>query len=390
VFFENDGITGSRIPRKIDLEEKRVCVPFLLIQETVLPLHNDYASPVVAPRVDVPSGGDALRTAPSVDAPIDENTSNASQMEEPASNDVVPNDEPQQNPVVENKQNNEPPRRSQCEWRPAISDDYMVYVYEDTNDIGIETDPSSFKEAMKSRHSFEWLDTMNDEMKSMSTNDVWYLVEIPKGAKTVGFKWVYKTKQDSKGNIERFKERLMAKGFTQREGIDYTKIFSPVSSKDSFRIIMTLVAHYDLELHQIDVNTTFLNGNLQENVYMAQPEGFAVEGKEHMGCKLKKSLYGLRQASRQWYIKFDGVIRSFDFAENKVDNCIYVKFKRKDFTILMLYVDGILLASSDKNILYETKSFLFSNFDMKDLGDASYVLGIEIHLYRTKGVLGLS
>jgi hypothetical protein len=135
---------------------------------------------------------------------------------------------------------------------------------------------------MKSRHSPGWLDAMKDEMKSMSTNDVWDLVEIPKGAKTVSCKWVYKTKQDSKGNIERFKTRLMAKGFTQREGIDYTETFSHVSSKDSFRIIMALVAHYDLELHQMNIKTTFLNGNLQENVYMAQPEGFAVEGKEHM------------------------------------------------------------------------------------------------------------
>jgi hypothetical protein len=128
----------------------------------------------------------------------------------------------------------------------------------------------------------------------------------------------------------------------------------------------------------------------KKNVYMAQPEGFAVEGKEHMRCKLEKSLYGLKQASRQWYIKFDGVIRSFGFTENKVDNCIYVKFKGNGFTIWVLYVDDILLASTDKNMLYETKSFLSSNFDMKDLGDASYVLGIKIHRDQTKDVLGLS
>jgi hypothetical protein len=230
---------------------------------------------------------------------------------------------------------------------------------------------------------------MKDEMESMSTNDIWDLVEIPKGAKTVSCKWIYKTKHDSKGNIERFKARLMAKGFTQREGIDYTETFSPVSSKDSFRIIMVFVTHYDLELHQMDVKTAFLNGNLQENVYMAQPLGFAV-GKKHMKCKLKKSLYGLKQASRQWYIKFDEVIRSFDFSENKVDNCIYVKFNKKVFTILVLYVDDILFASNDKNMLYETKSFLSSNFNMKDLGDASYVLVIKIQQDRTKVVLGLS
>jgi hypothetical protein len=106
-------------------------------------------------------------------------------------------------------------------------------------------------------------------------------------------------KCDSKGNVERFKTRLVVKGFMQREGIYYNEIFSPVSCKDSFRIIMALVAHYDLELHQMDVKTAFLNGDLFENVYMAQPKGFVVEGKENMECRLKKSIYGLKQASRK-------------------------------------------------------------------------------------------
>ena len=119
----------------------------------------------------------------------------------------------------------------------------------------------------------------------------------------------------------------MAKGFTQREGIDYNETFSPVLCKDSFRIIMALVAHYDLELHQIDVKTAFLNGDLKENIYMAQPKGFVVEEKEHMGCHLKKSIYGLKQASRQWYLKFDSTIRKFGFQENIEDNCVYAKFK---------------------------------------------------------------
>ena len=182
----------------------------------------------------------------------------------------------------------------------------------------------------------------------------------------------------------------MAKGFTQREGIDYHETFSPVSTKDSFRIIMALVAHFDLELHQMDVKTSFLNGELEENVFMAQPKGFVVSGKEHMGCHLRRSIYGLKQASRQWYIKFDQTIRKFGFEENKEDNCIYAKFRKGKYIFLVLYVDDILLASSDKDLLAETKGFLSSNFDMKDMGEASYVLGIEIHRDRQKGVLGLS
>jgi hypothetical protein len=133
----------------------------------------------------------------------------------------------------------------------------------------MEDDPTSFEEAMRSEYSSKWLDTMEDEIKSMSTNEVWDLEEIPKGAKTVGCKWVYKTKYDSQGNIDKFKARLVVKEYTQREGINYNETFSPVSCKDSFRIIMALVAHYDLELHQMDVKTAFLNGDLDETVYMA-------------------------------------------------------------------------------------------------------------------------
>jgi len=154
--------------------------------------------------------------------------------------------------------------------------------------MGKADDPTSFKEAMTNDNSSTWLEAMEDELKSMSTNDVWDLVEIPDGAKKVGCKWVYKTKYNSKGKVEKFKPRLVAKGFLQREGIDYNETFSPVSTKDSFRIVMALVAHYNLELHQMDVKTAFLNGDLPENVYMTQSEGFVVEDKEHMGCRLKK------------------------------------------------------------------------------------------------------
>ena len=207
----------------------------------------------------------------------------------------------------------------------------------------------------------------------MDTNGVWDLETIPKGAKTVGCKCVYKTKHDSKGNIERFKAPLVAKGFTQREGIDYNETFSPVSCKDSFRIIMALVAHYDLELHQMDVKTTFLNGDQEENVYMAQPKGFIVEGKERMGCHLKKSIYGLKQASRQWYLKFDSTIRKFGFQENIDDNYVYAKFKNGKYIFLILYVDDILLAGSDVNLLLEIKKFLSSKFDMKNLGESLFL-----------------
>ena len=156
------------------------------------------------------------------------------------------------------------------------------------------------------------------------------------------------------------------------------------------RVIMAIVAHFDLELHQMDVKTTFLNGDLEEEVYMCQPEGFVNNDNNQLVCKLKKSIYGLKQASRQWYIKFHNVISSFGFVENIVDQCIYLKINGSKYIFLVLYVDDILLASNDMGLLHETKKFLTQNFEMKDMGEASYVIGIEIHRDRTRKILGLS
>ncbi|WJZ95338.1 hypothetical protein VitviT2T_014114 [Vitis vinifera] len=199
---------------------------------------------------------------------------------------------------------------------------------------------------------------MKDEMNSMVNNQVWDLVELPKGAKVIGCKWVFKTKRDSSGNIERYKARLVAKGFNQHERIYYHDTFSHVSKNDSFRIIMALVAHFDMELHQMDVKTTFLNGDLEEKVYMKQLEGFITNGNDHIVCKLKKSIYGLKQASHQWYLKFHDVISSFDFIENVMDQCIYHKVSGSKIIFLIFYVDDILLASNDLGLLHEVKRFL--------------------------------
>ncbi|RVW65982.1 Retrovirus-related Pol polyprotein from transposon TNT 1-94 [Vitis vinifera] len=281
-------------------------------------------------------------------------------------------------------------RRSARTKRSAIPSDYVVYLQESDYNIGAENDPESFSQAMSCKESELWYNAMKDEMSSMKCNDVWDLVELPNGVKTIGCKWVFKTKKDSLGNIERYKARLIAKGFTQKEGIDYTETFSPVSKKDSLRIILALVAHFDLELQQMDVKTAFLNGELEEEVYMKQPEGFPSSDGEQLVCKLKKSIYGLKQASRQWYLKFHNIISSFGFVENVMDQCIYLKVSGSKVCFLVLYVDDILLATNDKGLFHEVKQFLSKNFDMKDMGEASYVIGIKIHRDRFKGILGLS
>ena len=197
------------------------------------------------------------------------------QVEEPPPLDVPHEEQPTlPEPIVERAPEQMEVRKSSRVRKPAISSDYVVYLQESDYDIGLKDDPCSFSQAMSGENSTLWYDAMKEEMESMAKNKVWNLVELPKGVSTIGSKWLYKTKRDSSGNVERHKARLVAKGFTQKEGIDYHETFSPVSKKDSLRIIMALVAHFDLELHQMDVKTAFLNGDLEEEVYMRQPEGF--------------------------------------------------------------------------------------------------------------------
>ena len=139
----------------------------------------------------------------------------------------------------------------------------------------------------------------------MYSNQIWDLVKAPNDIKPVGCKWVYKRKRVIDGNVETFKSRLVAKGYTQKEGIDYEETFSLVAMLKSIRILLSIVAHYDYEIWQMDIKTAFLNGNLEEEINMTQSKGLILKNQEHMVCKLKRSIYGLKQASRSWNIKFD-------------------------------------------------------------------------------------
>ena len=190
--------------------------------------------------------------------------------------------------------------------------------------------------------------------------------------------------------MDRYKIRLVANCFTQKEGIDYKETFSPVSMKDSFRTIMALVAHFDLELLQMDVKATFFNGDIDEMIHLIQPENFVSGDPKNMVCKLKKSIYGLKQVSRQWYHKFHQVIISFGFEMNVVGDCVYHKFSGSKQIFLILYVDDILLPTNDICMLHETKRFSSRSFEMKDLGDVSFVLRIWIHRDYFRGIHGLS
>ena len=179
-------------------------------------------------------------------------------------------------------------------------------------------EPVTYAEVMEDPDSEKWQDAMKSEIDSMKENQVWNLIDPPDGGRTIEFKWIYKKKKkDMDGNVHIYKARLVAKGFRQVQGVDYDETFSPVAMLKSVRIILTIAAYFDYEIWQMDVKTAFLNGNLTEDVYMMQSEGFVDPINAGKICKLRKSIYGLKQASRSWNIHFDEVVKGFDFIKNE-------------------------------------------------------------------------
>jgi len=253
-----------------------------------------------------------------------------------------------------------------------------------------DEEPKTFSHALSGPKANEWIKAMEEEMESMKINQVWDLVDLLSGRRSIGNKWVLKIKHKVDGLIERYKARLVAKGYTQEEGIDFENTFSPVVRITSVRLILAIVAHMDLELYQMDVRTAFLNGELNEEIYMDQPLGFETKGQERKVCKLKRSIYGLKQASRQWNVKFHQAILKDGFTMMEEDHCVYSKCSNNSFIILSLYVDDILIAGNSKEMIDTTKKWLTSNFEMKDMGEASYVLGVKIIRDRAKRLLGLT
>ncbi|KAL0541547.1 hypothetical protein IC582_021599 [Cucumis melo] len=182
-------------------------------------------------------------------------------------------------------------------------------------DDGVE-DPLSYKQAKNDVDKDQWIKAMDLEMESIYFNSVWELVDLPEGVKPIGCKWIYKRKRDSAGKVQTFKARLVAKGYTQREGVNYEETFSHVATLKSIRIPLSIATVYDYEIWQMDVKTAFLNGNLEQSIFMSQPEGFITQGQEQKVCKLNRSIYGLKQASRSWNIRFDTAIKSYGFDQN--------------------------------------------------------------------------
>ena len=175
-------------------------------------------------------------------------------------------------------------------------------------------------EALASPDKAKCMNAMEKEMESLHANDVWDLVELPKDRKAVGSKWVFKLKVGADSLVERHKARLVAQGFSQKYGLDYDETFSPVVRCESLRTVIALAMQNGLKLHQMDVTTAFLNGKLQEEVYMKQPEGFVVKSQEGLVCKLKRSIYGLKQSPRCWNSALDDHLKKIGFVQATGDS----------------------------------------------------------------------
>ncbi|BBN68204.1 transposable element gene [Prunus dulcis] len=210
---------------------------------------------------------------------------------------------------------------------------------------------------------------MHEEMQSLHENHTYDLVNLPNGRRALKNKCVYRLKTEENNSKPRFKARLVVKGFSQKKGINFEYIFSPVVKMSSIRVVLGLAASLNLKIKQLDVKTAFLHGDLEEEIYMEQPEGFKVKGKKDLVCRLKKSLYGLKQAPRQWYKKFDSFMIEHRYRRTTSYHCVFVKrFDDSEFIILLLYVDDMLIVGQNSDKISKLKKELSKSFAMKDLG----------------------
>ena len=236
--------------------------------------------------------------------------------------------------------------------------------------------PNCIQEALQ--HP-EWRKAVNEEIQALQKNDTWKITKLPQGKRPVGCKWVFNVKYKADGRIDRYKARLVAKGFTQTYGIDFQETFAPVAKLNTIRVLLSLAANLDWNLHQLDVKNAFLNGDLEEEVYMEIPPGLKLSSSNDLVCKLQKSLYGLKQSPRAWFERFTKVIKGEEFSQGQSDHTLFIKRSPGGkITVLIVYVDDIIVTGNDEEEISRLKTVLSKEFEIKDLGTLRYFLGMEV------------
>lgn len=235
----------------------------------------------------------------------------------------------------------------------------------------------TFIEAISGPQREEWIAAMNEEIESLEETDTWNLEPIPKGKTAVGCKWVYKVKRSREEEPDHYKARLVAKGFSQKYGIDYDEIFAPVIRGSTIRILLSIAGDRNYFVNHHDVKNAFLNGKLNEDIYMAQPPGHINTYHKDWAHQLNKSIYGLKQAARVWCETLNEVLTNCGFIQNADDACLY-KHGSRTLTYLVVHVDDIIIASRSQNRMDEIIKALSRRFSITNLGDIKCYLGTEI------------
>jgi len=238
-----------------------------------------------------------------------------------------------------------------------------------------DQNPVTYSEAIMSEDRCKWEEAMNEEISSLAENNVWKLVNLPPNCKAIGSRWVFRVKQKADGSVDRYKARLVARGFTQRAGVDYDETFSSVARFDTIRSVLSVAATERMFVSQFDVKTAFLYGTLDEDIYMRQPEGFS-DGTDRV-CKLQRSLYGLKQSPRCWNKRFVDYMLCLGFVMSDADPCLFVRQNNGHKLIVALYVDDGIVAATHAEDSCEFLRKLKAEFKIT-LGPVSCFLGIEV------------
>lgn len=255
-------------------------------------------------------------------------------------------------------------RRPPDRYSPSM---FMVSDYE----------PETYKQAVEDVHSSEWQKAMKNEYDCLMKHGTWQLVERPTDRKIIKNKWVYKIKKNTNGEVVKFKARLVAKGFTQVHGIDYGETFSPVARLSSVRLLLAFAVQLNVQLDHLDVETAFLNGDLEEEIFMEQPPGFEIDRKGKV-CLLKKSLYGLKQSPRQWNIKICEAMNSLSMTQAANEHCVYYRRDGNKILVVSVFVDDFFILCNNECMKETFKNSLKKVFIVKDLGLLKDCLGMRV------------
>ena len=265
-------------------------------------------------------------------------------------------------------------------------------LYDSTNEVHLvclmaDAENISFEEAVRDK---KWQTAMDEKIKAIHRNNTWEVIELLEGNQPIGVKWVFQKKMNSQGKIERYKARLVAKGYKQKAGIDYDEVFAPVARMETIRLLIFQAAQFKWPIFQMDVKSAFLNGVLEEEVYLEQPPGYMKIEEDKKVLKLKKAFYGLKQAPRAWTTRIDTYFKENGYKQCPHEHALYTKKSGGNVILVALYVDDLIFSGNNDEMIEEFKSTMTRKFEMTDLGLLKFFLGLDkerwVSLYHRKNM----